>query len=611
MVCRSLVRGLCLHGNLWDDPADSPFLGSYTPPPCSFNRVTMNFTVTSAGRQFDRLGIMYLGDIEVFRTSTAEPTASGIIWTYTKEMEQYNVLWREPQKIIFDLGNLIDSTYTGAYNTTLTATFFTVPDSKPTADRILPISALQSAKNMGSDFQVPAHNASVSYTLPRNIQRAVISISANGQSTEEFWYTNVLSSDAETFTETAGILYGFSPFREVQLLIDGQLAGVSWPFPVIFTGGIVPGLWRPIVGIDAFDLRQHEIDATPFLPLLCDGNSHTFEIRVAGLNDDGLGHATLSEAVGSYWVVTGTIFLFLDGVGSVTTGSIHVVDEPPPRLTVSSILTQDSSGANETLVYTTEASRDLSTSSTVTTSTGTSAVSWVQHLSYANYGALTAQGLVQVTSQNTTGLDSSSSGYANSYSYPIYVNSSYSIGAADDLDIKATVTHGLNFNVFGPSVFPSGIQTFNVTTPAQFSLAGGLAPQSVQLTNNLPRFSGSQLSTTLSASAQYYSSGRLSYSFGTTEENFFFNGVEVNRPDVTVELYKRHVLAVNSTVTEDNETLAGETFEPRTAVSVAAMAEPEPVSDVFSVRSLLGRGPGQIKVTGSSIIQQGKHFSFY
>lgn len=61
-----------------------PFVGSYTPPSCSFNRVTWNLTVTSAGRQFDRLGIVYLGDIEVFRTSTAEPTANGIEWTYFK-----------------------------------------------------------------------------------------------------------------------------------------------------------------------------------------------------------------------------------------------------------------------------------------------------------------------------------------------------------------------------------------------------------------------------------------------------------------------------------------------------------------------------------------------
>jgi hypothetical protein len=61
-----------------------PFVANYTAPTCKFNRVTWNLTVVSAGRQFDRLGIVYLGDIEVFRTSTAEPTANGIIWTYLK-----------------------------------------------------------------------------------------------------------------------------------------------------------------------------------------------------------------------------------------------------------------------------------------------------------------------------------------------------------------------------------------------------------------------------------------------------------------------------------------------------------------------------------------------
>lgn len=61
-----------------------PFIGNYTPPACKFNRVTWNLTVVSAGRQFDRLGVVYLGNIEVFRTSTAEPTANGIIWTYLK-----------------------------------------------------------------------------------------------------------------------------------------------------------------------------------------------------------------------------------------------------------------------------------------------------------------------------------------------------------------------------------------------------------------------------------------------------------------------------------------------------------------------------------------------
>ena len=269
--------------------------------------------------------------MEVFRTSTAEPTAKAIVWTYIKEMDQYNSLWETQQKIIFDLGNLIDSTYTGSFNTTLTATFFTVPDSRATADTILPISSRQSSSNMPSAFSVPSQNASVAYTLPQNIQRAVVSLSACGQFTEEFWYTNTLNSRVDTFASTAGTLYGNSPFREVQLLIDGQLAGVSWPFPIIFTGGIVPGLWRPIVGIDAFDLREHEIDITPWLPLICDGSSHTFEIRVAGLDDDGNDHATLTETVGSYWVVSGKIFIFSDEVGSITTGTQPNISGSTPR----------------------------------------------------------------------------------------------------------------------------------------------------------------------------------------------------------------------------------------------------------------------------------------
>jgi hypothetical protein len=94
------------------------------------------------------------------------------------------------------------------------------------------------------------------------------------------------------------MLFGFSPFREVQVYIDDQLAGVQWPFCVIFTDGVVPGLWSPIVGIDAFDLKEYEIDITPWLPVLCDGIRHTFAIEVSGLSDNGGNTATISEGGG-------------------------------------------------------------------------------------------------------------------------------------------------------------------------------------------------------------------------------------------------------------------------------------------------------------------------
>jgi len=156
-----------------------------------------------------------------------------------KDVSNYLTLWKQPQKIIFDLGNIIDQTYTGPFNTTLTATFFSTTDEPLPADVILPLSARRSANSSASSFMVPEVQAINTFSIPRNVKKAIFSLSAVGQAEEEFWWSNVPNSIAGTFFNNT--LLGFSPFREVQLLVDGQIAGVSWPFPVIFTGGVVPG----------------------------------------------------------------------------------------------------------------------------------------------------------------------------------------------------------------------------------------------------------------------------------------------------------------------------------------------------------------------------------
>lgn len=402
----------------------------------------MNFTVTSEGRQFDRLALMYLGDTEIFRTSTAEPTVNGIEWTYIKDMSEYLYFWNSPQTIIFDLGNLVDSTYTGLYNTTLTASFFTSQDTIEPASVIIPISARKGAVNAASLFTLPGDNATNTISFPRNVNRAVFSVSACGQATEEFWWSNVLQSNINTFEAVDGTLYGYSPFREVQILIDGQLAGVQWPFPVIFTGGVVPGLWRPIVGIDAFDLREHEIDITPWLPVLCNGAEHTFEIKVAGLLDDGRGTATITETVGSSWYVTGKIFIWLDdNAESVTTGAEPSVFLPAPTINISQKLGQNSTGANQTLEYTTDVQRDLSISSLITSQKGTFLSTWTQSLSVSNYGLYTDYGAVQQNNQTTSGVDQSTGAtfYKSSYWYPLYANTSYIVAPSGNFTIDAVV----------------------------------------------------------------------------------------------------------------------------------------------------------------------------
>jgi hypothetical protein len=250
------------------------------------------------------------------------PVRTGIYWNYQKDMTTYDALLRSEQKVIMELDNLYDSVFTGNYNVTITALYYNDHETVTPADLILPISSQSSAENETSVFSLPDQNATVSFTFPRNIERAVVSILASGNGDEEFWYRNVVTEYENTFNNS--VLHGYSPFREVQLLVDGELAGVSWPFPIIFTGGISPGFWVPIVGIDTYDLPSFEIDISPWLGILCDGVSHSFELRVVGYDSE-----TILGSVGSNWWVSGAIFVWIDSAGTQTTGTVSEIKITP------------------------------------------------------------------------------------------------------------------------------------------------------------------------------------------------------------------------------------------------------------------------------------------
>ncbi|WMV48921.1 hypothetical protein MTR67_042306 [Solanum verrucosum] len=59
-----------------------------------------------------------------------------------------------------------------------------------------------------------------------------------------------------------------------------MVVGVVWPFTVIYTGGVNPLFWRPISGIGSFDLPSYDIEITPLLGKILDGNSHKISFRV-------------------------------------------------------------------------------------------------------------------------------------------------------------------------------------------------------------------------------------------------------------------------------------------------------------------------------------------
>ncbi|KAL4930607.1 proteasome stabiliser-domain-containing protein [Aspergillus undulatus] len=247
-------------------------------------------------------------------------------------------------------------------------------------------------------------------------------------------------------------IYGHSPFREIQLYIDGILAGVIWPHPVIFTGGVSPGFWRPIVGTDAFDLRAPEVDISPFLPLLTDGSYHSFEIKIVGLDISDDGGATLTNSIGSYWVVSGNIFLYLSDDTDrqlSTPASLHLKPEviaPLPMITTTRDLVQNHTAGNVSLAYSVRAQRTITVKSANFT--------WSQNLSFSNFGLLNQQGLSQKNVQHTSGTVSAGGiwdrdpSYKLSFEYPLVVNTTY--GKVDGgLTIDAWMRRGLEIDSSG------------------------------------------------------------------------------------------------------------------------------------------------------------------
>ncbi|KAK9367229.1 peptide N-acetyl-beta-D-glucosaminyl asparaginase amidase A-domain-containing protein [Lipomyces kononenkoae] len=298
-----------------------PFVGTYTPAPVNFTHVQFTLSTTSAGRQFDRLALVFVGDHEVWRTSTAEPTNSGIHFQYTKDMTRFLPLLQSEQPFIFEMGNLVDETYTGKFAMTLTAQFYFAPEqvrNGSVADTIIPVSARRSAQHMPSQFSLPQDRAAVTLTLPRTVHQATLLISASGNAAEEFWYSNVASEFKNSFPGVS--LDGYGPHRELQVYVNGRLFAATFPFPIIFTGGIAPGLWRPIVGISAYDLPMYEVDLTPLLPLLWDGADIEIKIESGDLKEN---------AIGRDWIVSGNIFAWTgtaEGEGEVVEYTVEPLD---------------------------------------------------------------------------------------------------------------------------------------------------------------------------------------------------------------------------------------------------------------------------------------------
>ncbi|CAE6412849.1 unnamed protein product [Rhizoctonia solani] len=469
--------------------------------------ISLNWTATSQGRQYDRLAGVTFHNVEIWRTSTAEPTTTGIIWTQLKDVTRYIPLFSQPGRMIVDLNNIVDESLglNGEYDVRFSATFFAptlVTPSAPKSDLIIPLSNL-SPDQANYAAVPPTLNNTIKF--PRNAAKAFVEVFASGNSAEEFWYFNLADNWISKLPD--GTTYGKGAYREARLLVDGKLAGVVNPYPVIFTGGFIPTMWRPISAYGSFDQPSYSVDLTPFIPLLSDGANHTISIDVvAG------GAASADHSINGNWYVSGNIQVFLDSSSEPTTGKITSYIAPDYS-------TSDVTGiaASSDVNVTETASRELRIEAEVKTGSGkTTKVVWTQDLSFKNFQSYLNNATRQVVNQVSSGKSVSTHNgipvISDDYSYPLEI---------DFLLVTENNASGWNTileHSFDRKYLPSTLVSLNEIHTKRLSTGSFLtAPNGTRVVAN-----------------------------GTAVQDFSYWDAKLNT-------YKRHVEAYNSNVTSDNQ----------------------------------------------------------
>jgi hypothetical protein len=357
------------------------FTGTLTPPadcPGPWAKVVMDWTTSVKGRQYDRSGWLTLGSTMVYFGTTQEPVPAGISYNVAKDITGYSALFHSPQPFSGGIGNYVDSVRDGVYVQTVSITFYQADPANPApveADSVVGLGS-KDASSTTPTVHVTATN------LPRNITRAYLEVYIKGNGCDEQWFTDVPDDVAAKYP---GVLCGKGPYREVGAAVDGTAAGVMQYFPYIYTGGIVPTLWRPIPAVGTFDMTPELLDITPFVGRLVDGGSHDVALSVANAGD--------------VWNLSANLLLYTDHGAAQTSGALTTNTITPTAV----MNTTEKTNADGSLTATVTATRDWTTSGYVNTSAGRVDTSIVQHVEYRNTDVVSNGGWTQNVAQSDDG----------------------------------------------------------------------------------------------------------------------------------------------------------------------------------------------------------------
>ena len=294
---------------------------SYTPPadcPAPWAAVVLEADWSvDAGRQFDRTGNIWIGGTNVYFGTTAEPSHDVMrTWHTESNLTDYSPLFTTPQGGRVDLFNLVNATYTSHIHGSAALQFYPLMQGQQppqTASVVLPMAADPTGGTV--TLNSPTDQLTGTFTMPTNVERAYLDVFAQSQHNDEFWYTcapNDVAAELENCGSTA--------FREAEVTIDGQPAGVASVYPWIYTGGIDPYLWRPIPGVHTLNFEPYRVDLTPFAGVLSNGQQHTVAVSVYNADQ--------------YFSATATLLLYQDTGSTQVTGEVteNTIGAPNPSI---------------------------------------------------------------------------------------------------------------------------------------------------------------------------------------------------------------------------------------------------------------------------------------
>ena len=288
----------------------------------------------NGGVQFDRTATIFFANANIYFGTTPEPLPTLTnTWHIERDVTDYSALLTAPQQGTIVLANCTTDC-PPPYNTRLNGIFTVNADlefypavhgddgedhGSRAPDQVLPLLQVNGSGgiNLPATLSSPTDQLSTTFTLPTNTEQAYLDVVSQSQGTDEQWF-GCFPNDLASINQVYGC--GNTAFRETEVTIDGQLAGIAPISPWVYTG-FLPDQWRPIPAVQTLDFVPYRVNLTPFASLLSDGQPHTIALSVFNQED--------------HFSATASLLLYLDRKTTQITGALtrNTLTSPSPAVT--------------------------------------------------------------------------------------------------------------------------------------------------------------------------------------------------------------------------------------------------------------------------------------